>query len=68
MKLGRLFKFTEVDDIHVNREGYDERHYTFNSWENNRTMRECNFTKEDRMTPLLIIVLIIALLVYSAWW
>lgn len=63
MKLGRLFKFTEVDDIHVNREGYDERHYYFE-----RQIKHCNFEEDNRMTPLLIIVFIIALLVYSAWW
>ena len=68
MKLGRLFKFTGVVYILVNREVYDDWHYTFNSWENNRIMRECNFTKEDRMIPLLTILFIIVLLVYSAWW
>ncbi|MEN9917067.1 MAG: hypothetical protein RLY40_999 [Pseudomonadota bacterium] len=54
MKLGKAFRLISEKDLYINREAYDETFYN----------------RENRisMTALIIICIIIALLIYSAWW
>lgn len=81
MKLGTNFRFAKVDETHVNREAWDERHYTFNAWDANEKIRNCRWDeyryhimknsklqRRKQMTTFLILIGIIGLMLWAGWY
>lgn len=74
--LGKCFKFTDTETQHINREAWDERQFSYNSWDDRYWLKNVcwnnlylqNFTQKKGgfMFGLFLIVAILALYWWSA--